>query len=404
MEPSHTRSLRLSVVAGVRRRRAARWVGAFGAMASLPLLAGSLDPVAYGGLGLSATVAMVLARAVRRHEGTLELDEGRIVWRPTHGAAWEQPREALVAGWHEPAGEGHRVVLQFERGDELDVTVDGAATARNLLALAGVGAAQRAMVFETRSAWARFAWFFGAFVMGFTALMLALVTLFSFMVFPWAGVVMLLPLATTALLTVVMLRPVDTMEVLVGIDGITARGELDDRFIPYSDVEAVRDEPRGLVLTLADGSEVLVQGSTIGAWRRRAVCERIRDALAARRAAEATARTSELLARGDMPFEAWREALASRTRLERVYRDQSLGRGELCDVLADATAPPQQRAAAAMVLTAIESRSDEALTRVRVAAESSASDPLRCALERVLDDALDERAWKRLERAGRSRG
>ena len=40
---------------------------------------------------------------------------------------------------------------------------------------------------------------------------------------------------------------------------------------------------------------------------------------------------------------------------------------------------------------------------VRVAAESSASDPLRRALERVLDDGLDERAWMRLERAAERR-
>ena len=133
---------------------------------------------------------------------------------------------------------------------------------------------------------------------------------------------------------------------------------------------------------------------------REALGERIRDALAAHRTAEATARTSALLARGDVPFDVWRDALKARTRAERVYRDRCLDDAELFDVLGDASAPAEQRAAAAMVLASLEDRRDEALTRVRVAVESSASDPLRKALERVLDDALDERAWKRLERAG----
>lgn len=400
--PSSPRAASFSIVAGVRRRRAARRVGAAGALTALPLLASAVEPFACAGLGGVALAAFALSHTLRVGAGELSLDDDEISWRPAGRAAWTRPIESLVAGWHEPDGESHRVVLQFADGDELVATVADASEARVLLDAAGVGASQRAMLFETRSTWARVAWFFGAFMMGFAALMLALVTLFSFMVFPWAGVVMLLPLATTALLTVVMLRPIDTMEVLVGADGVTARGELEDRFIPYRDVEELRDEPRGLVIALRDGRELVVQGPTFGAWCRHAVSERIRDALDAHRASEASERTHPLLTRGDLPFDAWRDALKARTRSERVYRDRCLDRSELCDVLGDASAPPEQRAAAAMVLASLDER-DEALTRVRVAAESSASDPLRRTLERVLDDALDERAWMLLERAGERR-
>ncbi len=400
--PSSPRAASFSVVAGVRRRRAARRVGAAGAITALPILVSTVEPFACAGLGGVALAAFALSRTLRAHAGALSITDGALSWRPSGRAEWTRPIESLVAGWHEPDGASHRVVLQFADGDELVVTVSDADEARAMLESAGVGASQRAMLFETRSTWARVAWFFGAFMMGFAALVLALVTLFSFMVFPWAGVVMLLPLATTALLTVVMLRPVDTMEVLVGADGVTARGELEDRFIPYRDVEGVRDEPRGVVIALRDGREFVVQGPTLGAWCRDAVAERIRDALLSHRAAEATERTHALLSRGDMPFDLWRDALKARMRGERVYRDPCLDRAELCDVLGDSTAPPEQRAAAAMVLASLEER-DEALTRVRVAAESSASDPLRRTLERVLDDALDERAWMLLERAGERR-
>lgn len=400
MVASPARTDALSVVAGVRRRRAARRVGVLGAVSALPLFVIAADPIAFASLATLTVASFALARSVRMRQGELSIGASSVRWIPADGVAWERPRASLLAGWHEPVAEGQRVVLRFDDGDELIATVDDAAAARELLDRAGVGAAQRAMLFETRSPWARMAWFFGAFVMGFAALMLALVTLFSFMVFPWAGVVMLLPLATTALITVVMLRPVDTMEVLVGADGVTARGEVEDRFVPWGEVESVGDEKRGLVLTLTRGKELLIQGPTIGRWCREALGERIRDALAAHRTAEATARTSALLARGDVPFDVWRDALKARTRAERVYRDRCLDDAELFDVLGDASAPAEQRAAAAMVLASLEDRRDEALTRVRVAVESSASDPLRKALERVLDDALDERAWKRLERAG----
>ncbi len=395
----------LSTVAGVRRRRAARHVGVFGGLATVPLFVATSAPggLTLAGLGAVTLAAVALARSVRLQPGSLRLDGDRVAWQPRLGAAWARPRAALTSGWHEPAPEGERVVLQFEGGDELVAMVDGPETARACLDAAGVGVGQRAMLFETRSTWARMAWFFGAFAMGFSALMLALLTLFSFMVFPWAGVVMLLPLATTALLTVVMLRPVDTMEVLVGADGLTVRGEIEDRFVPYAMVDEVRDEPRGLVIALRDGRELVVTGPALGAWQRRAVGERIRDALHAQRAAQATARTRALLARGEMPFDAWRAALQARARGETIYRSNALERTELVEVLGDPTAAPEQRAAAAMVLAALDEGRDEALTRVRVAAESSASDPLRRALERVLDDGLDERAWMRLERAAERR-
>jgi hypothetical protein len=382
----------LSAVAGVRRRRAARQLGLAGALVALALLAASSAPsaVAFALLMAVAVAAAALGRSLRLRPGTLAVD-ARVTWQPRGAAPWSCPREALVAGWHEPAADGERVVFQFSHGDELVAMVDGPETARACLDRAGVGVGQRAMLFATRSSMARMAWFFGAF------------TLFSFMVFPWAGVVMLLPLATTALLTVVMLRPVDTMEVLVGSDGLTVRGELDDRFVAFASVDEVRDEDRGVALSLRDGGEFVVAGPALGAWQRRAVSERIRDALDALRAADASARTRSLLARGDTPFDAWRSSLRAQARGEAIYRNNALDRAELFDVLDDTSAPPAQRAAAAMVLAALDDRRDEALTRVRVAAESSASDPLRRALERVLDDGLDERAWMRLERAAERR-
>jgi len=385
---------------GVRHGRAARHLAAYGGFAFLPALL-VLSPSGAGTLAcVGALVAVVaaLARGVRSARGTLSVTAAAVRWSDDHGRPWERPRAEVVVGWHEDA----RAVITFVGGDALVLTLDSPEDARRCLDAAGVGVRQRAMLFETRSTWLRMAWFFGAFATGFAALMLAIVTLVAFMVFPWAGVVMLPLLGLTAAVTVLMLRPVDSLEVLVGADGVTVRGEVDDRFVRYADLAGVADGPREVTLRLRDGRAIGLSGPALGAWQRRALVARLRDALTAHRPTMATERTRAMLARGEVPFEAWRDGLREGLRREAVYRHRALERDDLVSVVGDPAAPPEQRVAAALALTA----SDDAegmRTKVRVAAEATASDALRRAFERVLDDALDERAWQRLARASERR-
>jgi len=385
---------------GVRHGRAARHLAGYGALAAVPLLmlasrSGAAPLACVGALVVSV---VALLRGVRSAHGTLTVTDAAVRWRDDRGRPWERPRAEVVVGWHEDA----RAVITFAGGDALVLTLDSAEEARRCLDAAGVGVRQRAMVFETRSTWLRMAWFFGAFAMGFAALMLAIVTLFAFMVFPWAGVVMLPVLGLTAAVTVLMLRPVDSLEVLVGADGVTVRGEIEDRFVRYADLAGVEAGPREVTLRLRDGRSIGLRGPALGAWQRRALAARLRDALAAHQPTTATERTRALLTRGERPFEAWRDGLREGLRHEAVYRRQALERDDLVSVVGDPAAPPEQRVAAALALTGAD---DEGGVRakVRVAADATASDALRRAFERVLDDALDERAWQRLERASERR-
>ena len=348
---------------GVRHGRAARHLAAYGALAAVPLLmlASWSGAASLAGVGALLAAVAVLARGVRRAHGTLTVTDAAVRWSDDYGRPWERPRAEVVVGWHEEA----RAVITFAGGDALVLTLDSPEDARRCLDAAGVGVRQRAMVFETRSTWLRMAWFFGAFAMGFAALMLAIVTLFAFMVFPWAGVAMLPLLGLTAAVTVLMLRPVDSLEVLVGADGVTVRGEVDDRFVRYADLAAVEDGPREVTLRLRDGRAIALSGPALGAWQRRALAARLRDALGAHRPTTATERTRAMLARGEVPFDAWRDGLREGLRREAVYRQQALERDDLVSVLGDPAAPPTPRGAARPTRTRATARSSGRPTRRR---------------------------------------
>jgi hypothetical protein len=209
-----------------------------------------------------------------------------------------------------------------------------------------------------------------------------------------------------AALTIVMRLP---STVTVGADGVLIRGPRTRVFHPLSEIE------RAEVVEASSTSSVLVpifvrlhltQGRTrdvvAAQWggftdridaRARAkaeasrLAERVNEAIAAR-AGESRATRARALARDSRPIATWIAALRAATARTQTFREEGLSVDELFEVVEDARATHEQRAAAAIALG--PHLDDAGRARVRVAAETTAVPKLRVALEASLEE--DDRA------------
>lgn len=179
---------------------------------------------------------------------------------------------------------------------------------------------------------------------------------------------------------------------VVGADGLLLLRGFGKRFIPYGELLEAR-VPSQLVLTFRDGHEE--RFSLRGVPEARSVLQqRIDEARRVSARASATALAEELDRRG-RPLDEWVRALAQLLGQLGNLRTATLTREDLVALLRDPSAPSVRRVAAAVAL--LRGRDAEGPTLVRVAAASSASQPLRVALEKTLADALDEGAVRELE-------
>jgi hypothetical protein len=97
----------------------------------------------------------------------------------------------------------------------------------------------------------------------------------------------------------------------------------------------------------------------------------------------------ELLDRRGRTVAAWREALARITHRSGDYRSSVLESADLAQVIEDVSAPAERRIGAALALAALPG-DPELKLRVRVAAQASANETMRVALERALSGRLEE--------------
>ncbi|UJR81900.1 Hypothetical protein I5071_39650 [Sandaracinus amylolyticus] len=161
----------------------------------------------------------------------------------------------------------------------------------------------------------------------------------------------------------------------IGADAIVVRASgAPDRTLRFGDLESRAD---ALALVPSD-----VPGDV-----RRAIERRIDAALAMLAARHDEAAFSALLALGGRSFDAWHASLASIRDGRATLRAATITPARLATRLGDPAAPPDQRVGAALALLALDR--DEALRRVRTAAETTAAPALRVALEAVLDGTLD---------------
>lgn len=173
----------------------------------------------------------------------------------------------------------------------------------------------------------------------------------------------------------------------VGRDGVASRRVVGGaRFVSFGDVASVACTKAKIVATTHEGKTIDLEatlGVAVPAREREGVTSRIDAALRGYRERRGeVAAVAPLVARGGEAPGEWLARLARLARGDgRAYRTGPLPAEHLLRVVEDVAAPATARAGAAVVLARLRDR--EAMTRVRVAAQGSASPRLRVALERV---------------------
>jgi len=174
----------------------------------------------------------------------------------------------------------------------------------------------------------------------------------------------------------------------IGADGISIHRRFGARFIPYTEIEVVKNDPLEIILFFyGNQRQVRIPVAELPLEQRRALYTRIEESRRATRVRVDPAASVEMLDRNDRPLAEWRATLANLLRSREGYRVAAMHRDDVVRVLMDPTAPAERRIGAALALTS--ERPDDGVAQVRVAAEACASDPLRVALQRVADNAFE---------------
>ncbi len=239
-------------------------------------------------------------------------------------------------------------------------------------------------------AWAAAATFFGALQMTPLLVLVALR-----LGLPVPGGVALVTAATLGL-WVLSRRHLSPAELVLGADGVAWQQGGCSRFAAYGVITAVAPEGRDVALTLRGGRRVRLSGTRADPVLQSTVVARIRAGMTA--AAGEIPPTLALLDRQGRTLPVWREALRA-LGAGGVYRAMALSVDDLGRAMTDPRVPAERRIGAALALSAAD---PEARTRIRVAAEASASDTVRVALEQIARDALDEGALAAVTRGATS--
>lgn len=176
----------------------------------------------------------------------------------------------------------------------------------------------------------------------------------------------------------------------VGNDGIKIQRHRHRRFISFDAIEEVHFDKTVLTIDLSDDTVERLEVSRENAAELRAVYHRLIDAKKdfAHRLGE-PARVA-LLDRGGRSLADWREALAKHV-VGGDFRRSTLSVDDVEAILAAPNASPEHRIGAAMAMRIADD--DDAVRRIRIAAEGSANDELREALlEVAASEAYDQQA------------
>ncbi|MDC3960847.1 hypothetical protein [Polyangium jinanense] len=200
----------------------------------------------------------------------------------------------------------------------------------------------------------------------------------------------------TATLTLLIVRAWKPPEIVVGTDGVLVRRPFSKTYIPYSSVDHLEMDGDRLRLfpKNPDDAVVQVKGEPELVL---AAASRIEEARAAGGASAAHARVRELLDRKGRSLAEWRTALTELLQ-GGDYRNASITEEALLAVLQDSAEDRGRRIGAAMLLRVA---APEAAPRIRIAAEASADDELRAALERAAEEELDDATLERALRVTR---
>jgi hypothetical protein len=384
----------------MRRRRSglARKVRA----ASLALLGLSIPIVAVlaalapdGGQALAnlagaIIVAPWISVAVGLFVGLGQWHRGEVVASPdgvrfeAGSAKRELARARIAAARVDPVRDGLcRLTLEHDGGDVDEVELASPDEARRIIDAAALDAQHKRATFALSDGFFPRLMHGLGFWLALTMLPVVLTAAF-FGAAPSAGVGVLTAFAAP-FLAYALSRWTTSTRVTVGVDGVLHERRLTRRFHPMEGLASVDTAHGDVELAYADGrrERMAVPGASV------AVASRIREGLAASKAAGGEQVPAEVLARGGRTIADWRAAIRSLVGEDRGYRVAALEPEHLARVLEDPGAPAEHRIGAALALAAGD---DASRARVRVAAETCAEPKLRVALESTLDDAVDETA------------
>ncbi len=426
---SFERSGRVEVQNGRRDRRvfAALVVGALAGMVSLPFVLAPIGRSAYAPWGIVAMLGLYLWSVMafagadrgageRRLAGGKVLVEGGELVVTTGEKVVRLSLSRVNGGWTEGTAKGRAAVISFSDGNVVAVEQASEEEALELLGAAGASAAGRAVRmrgYRENAAGRRIA----GFLLGVVALpFLGSGLLFAVMAltkldwdFVLATLVVVAVSTPFALLGAWLWGKIAPRWIEIGTDGVLVQGAFRKRFVPHREIAQVVHAGGGfgkafhvVSISLRDGSTV-----TFPAGNHEEVATVIGRIEAAQGAAAAQdrGRLLESIARNGRPVAEWREALGalvSRTG----YRTAAHDPEAVMRIVEDATAPVEQRVAAA--LAARPHGGEAAQRRIRVAAEACVEPKLRVALERastgeVEDAELEEIGVREAARRGSSR-
>ncbi len=340
------------------------------------------------GLAALAAVAQLWCWITPRSAGSLAVDaQGVHVARTLAFRRRDIARDRVEAGWLVHDAEGAEVELRLRNGDELSVSVASPEEAEAVLDAAGVDPSKRALSMQMGGPELNVALAMGSLIPGSCTASLIAVTLSKIVVLP--SVAMGFLLFTLAALSVPLsLRAFGPPRVQVGRDGVSVRRGFGGWFASFEEISHVSMRGYNLVLHLHDGRERVISGLGTRASRRQALGDRIAAGVLEAHAPRDLSARLTALDRNGRTLEEWSAALREVLTEHDAYRSTGLTRDEVVAALEDPHATPDRRIGAAYALSLADKA--QAGQRVRVAVETIAHEPVRVALTRAADGALDE--------------
>lgn len=348
------------------------------------------------GWGIFAAIALAIASMIAtntswpRPRGVRAAVSPHGLWLEAGTNSRSIPRDQLLSGIVIPAPRP-RAQLRLRGGRVLDLEVPSEQEGTRLLAALGIGPDKRRVAAALGTANRQLL----AGCIGFPmAMILWLALLLNI-----PGDVVSTPVisGTWLLLTLasawVLRRAARPTQVVVGADGVRIERPFSTRWIPYADLLAIQAGGARLKL-IAEGArkpdEVHAPGGVA-----EALADRIREAHKRAAAGAGAPRGADALERRGRDLAAWREDLR-KLLAAGDYRASSLTPEDAIAALEDPDAPRDRRVGAALALRIAEH--PEARERIRFAADTSADEDLRAALEQAAEGEIEEAALARVLR------
>ena len=350
------------------------------------------------------TAWIVAARQRARVKTSADITVAGDVLRLTKSDwTFESPLRQVRAGWFVPSN--GRVEIDLHGGSRISALLPEG-DAERLLDAVGASVAKRTLVVPLRGTIGTPVRVLMTATLGvIPATMIAVAVAHAFDGYSLPGETgILLSIATwfavQAAIVAATVRWLGAPRAIVGADGIRIEHMLTQKFVPYGRIGSVTpmtyysSQGGYRSVNLAVRGAPAVQLPMIGQSDAdvSALVARI-EAGRGMRYANDSDEALDRLARGGRSMSDLRKDIESVMNAPAIYRNQHLGRDELLTVLQNPHATAERRLTAAIALSVKEGRA--ASETIRVAADATASDPVRVVLEKVAAGDVDEASVER---------